>query len=52
MDLLPVGDGEVGNSQTEVDEVVGGSFGGNLTGCGDVLTIIGETSSDDLGIEG
>jgi len=52
LDLLPVGDGQVGDGQTEVDKVVGRCLGGNLTCCGNVLTVIGETTSDDLGIEG
>lgn len=50
-DLFTVGDGEIGNSQAEVDKVVRRCERWYLTGSGDVLTVICEAGSDDFGIE-
>lgn len=50
-DLLAVGNREVGDSQAEIDKVVGGRERGDLTRSGHVLTIVGKTRCNDLRIE-
>lgn len=50
-DLFPVGDGEVGHGQAEVDEVVRGRERFYLTGSWYILAVIGETISNDSGVE-
>ena len=51
-DLLAIRDGKVGDGSTEVDEVVPGSEGGNLT-CGwYFLAVLKEARCDDGRVEG
>lgn len=50
--LLAIGDGKVGDRGTEVDEVVGGGEGGDLTGGGVGLAVLLEAGGDDGGVEG
>lgn len=51
LDLLSIGDGQVGDGQAEVDEVVVRSQRSNLTSGGLVLTVVLETGGDDLGVK-
>ena len=51
LDLLSIGDREVGDGQAEVDEVVGRSQGPDLAIGRDVLAVIGETLGNDFRIE-
>lgn len=51
-DLFAVGDGEVRNRSTEVDEIVGRGEGGDLAGGGVGLAVLLETGGDDGGVEG
>ena len=50
-DLFAIGDRELGDSQTEIDEVVGGSEGSNLAIYGYILTIVLEASGNDPRVE-
>lgn len=50
-DLLTVGDGEVGNGQAEVDEVVVRGRRGNLAGGRSLLAILLETSRNNIRVK-
>jgi len=49
--LLAIGDRQLGDSQAEIDEVVGGSEGSNLAIYGYILTIVLEASGNDSRVE-
>lgn len=51
LDLLSIGDGQVGDGEAEVDEVVARGQRGNLSSGGLVLTVVLKTSGNDLGVE-
>jgi hypothetical protein len=51
LDLLSVGNGEVRCRQAEVDEIVGGGEGSNLTGGWGFLTGLCEAIGDDSRVE-
>lgn len=51
LNLLTVGDREVGDGQAKVNEVVGRGEGGDLAGSGYILTVVLEACGDNLRVE-